>query len=332
MREVATAGRAGEQDSVLVWVGRVVFFQELYHSGVAHAQDAGRVAQGQVLGADEGDRGLLFGLLVGTARPEGAGRHDEVEDVRWEPVLVPQPEGGGLGALSEVSGDGGPDVVLRLLQVDAHRLDARRVGQRGQPHAIDRPVDHPLDRAHLTSIARTTFRLWIDCFPALYIVMSMTEQGDMAGLAPVGGPAEMTDNEGARRRRDQDELIIGALAEGMDYAAAGRAAGTSARTVRRRMESADFAAEVSRRRGERVSRLAAQFLDLSELAVGVIQSCLGSDTPTVQLKAADLALQWGNRLRSSVDHEQRLTALEQARAVRTEKLELEEDGATEDRG
>ena len=154
----------------------------------------------------------------------------------------------------------------------------------------------------------------------------------MAGLAPVGGPAEMTDNEGARRRRDQDELIIGALAEGMDYAAAGRAAGTSARTVRRRMESADFAAEVSRRRGERVSRLAAQFLDLSELAVGVIQSCLGSDTPTVQLKAADLALQWGNRLRSSVDHEQRLTALEQARAVRTEKLELEEDGATEDRG
>jgi hypothetical protein len=96
---------------------------------------------------------------------------------------------------------------------------------------------------------------------------------------------------------DQDEVIMAALAACADYATAGQAAGVSERTVRRRMADPSFAAEVSRRRGERVSTLPGRLLDSSELAVGVIERCMGSDSPARAPHAARTVQSWG-RFRS----------------------------------
>lgn len=117
-------------------------------------------------------------------------------------------------------------------------------------------------------------------------------------------------NEAGDRRDAQDELIIAALASGRDYEGAATVAGTSSRTVRRRMSDPEFAAEVSRRRGERVGQVSGLLLDASVLAVGVLLDCLNSESDVVRSRAARTLIDLGQRVRVTSDHEERLARLE----------------------
>jgi hypothetical protein len=117
-------------------------------------------------------------------------------------------------------------------------------------------------------------------------------------------------NEASDRRDAQDELIIAALASGRDYEAAATVASTSSRTVRRRMSDPEFAAEVSRRRGERVGEVSGLLLDASVLAVGVLLDCLNSESDVVRSRAARTLIDLGQRVRVTSDHEDRLARLE----------------------
>ncbi len=132
----------------------------------------------------------------------------------------------------------------------------------------------------------------------------------------VGGEMEQGSDghERARARRpDEDELITAALVVGGTYAEAGTVAGVSERTVRRRMADPEFAAEVSRRRGERVAGITGQLVSIGPDAIGVIRDCMAADTAGVRLRAAQLALALGVQFRHAQELEARLVALETAR-------------------
>jgi len=120
-------------------------------------------------------------------------------------------------------------------------------------------------------------------------------------------------HERARARRpDEDELITAALVVGGTNAEAGRVAGVSERTVRRRMADAAFALEVSRRRGERVAAITGQLVEGGADAIGVLRECLASGSDAVRLRAAQHVLSLGSQLRHAQELEARLAALEAA--------------------
>lgn len=119
----------------------------------------------------------------------------------------------------------------------------------------------------------------------------------------------MTD-ELAARREQQDEVIITALSFGGSYADAAVQAGTSARTVRRRMADPAFALAVSRRRAERSSEITGQLLHASIDAVRVLRECLDSESDAVRVRASRTLIELGGRMRLVNELEERLARLE----------------------
>lgn len=115
------------------------------------------------------------------------------------------------------------------------------------------------------------------------------------------------------RRHAADEIVINALAVGHSYSEAADLANVSPRTVRRRMADPAFAAEVSRRRGERVNALTGQVVEHLSMALRVVVGSLDSPSESVALRAADLLLQWSVRLRKSNELEGRVKTLEDER-------------------
>ena len=115
------------------------------------------------------------------------------------------------------------------------------------------------------------------------------------------------------RRHAADEIIVSALAVGHSYSEAADLANVSPRTVRRRMADPAFAAEVSRRRGERVSALTGQVVEHLSTALRVVVGSLDSPSDSVALRAADLLWQWSVRLRHSNELEERIKTLEDER-------------------
>jgi hypothetical protein len=113
---------------------------------------------------------------------------------------------------------------------------------------------------------------------------------------------------------NDDELIMAALAAGMSYTEAAAAAGSSERTVRRRMSDAHFATEVSRRRAEQVAALTGRLLGASHNAIDVLRNCMDAESDAVRLRAAQLVLTLGAQLRHSQEFEERLAALEAERS------------------
>jgi hypothetical protein len=125
----------------------------------------------------------------------------------------------------------------------------------------------------------------------------------------------MNDTNSAHQRwTNDDELIMAALSAGMSYIEAAAAAGSSERTVRRRMSDAHFATEVSRRRGEQVAALSGRLLGASHDAIHVLRNCLDAESDAVRLRAAQLVLTLGAQLRHSQEFEDRLAALEAERS------------------
>lgn len=123
------------------------------------------------------------------------------------------------------------------------------------------------------------------------------------------GSKEQT--ETVSRRAAQDELITTALASGASYEKAGEVAGCSGRTVARRMDNAEFARQVSRRRGERVVAAAGQLTSLSDEAIEAIRGCLVDEDPRVRLAAAKALLDLAVKFRNSHDLEVEIDEIRQ---------------------
>lgn len=110
---------------------------------------------------------------------------------------------------------------------------------------------------------------------------------------------------------DADDVIIAALADGLNYQAAGDAAGVSARTVRRRMADEAFAAEVSARRSERISEITALLVDQGANAVQALHRALDPEEDIYpRLRAAQVALNLILKYRAAGELEDRLVAVE----------------------
>lgn len=130
--------------------------------------------------------------------------------------------------------------------------------------------------------------------------------------SPDGASVEGDDGEAVRRRAHQDEILIEALADGLSYSAAGALAPVSARTVRRRMQSPEFAAAVHQRRAQRMGEVTGVLVRLAHRAVAALEECLDADRPSDQIRAAQVVLGQLHRFRDQVDLDERLRELEQA--------------------
>lgn len=128
-------------------------------------------------------------------------------------------------------------------------------------------------------------------------------------------PAAGDGHEGGRRRAAQDEVIIGALAAGLSYGDAGAAAGVTSRTVGRRMSDPAFAAQVSQRRGERVSQITGALTTMSDDALEVLRETMVEGSVSERLRAAQLTLTLMAKFRSETEMEQRLAAIERQLAA-----------------
>lgn len=112
-----------------------------------------------------------------------------------------------------------------------------------------------------------------------------------------------------------DELIITALASGATQAEAGRSAGVSDRTVRRRLEDEAFVEQVRKTRTELISQAGGRAASLVGNAVAVFQELLGSDNETIRLRAAQAVIDTGRRLVTDSDIAGRLDHLERINAM-----------------
>lgn len=131
-------------------------------------------------------------------------------------------------------------------------------------------------------------------------------------MTPEAEPPEVPLSEAESRRAAADELMLDALATGASYADAAAASGQSARTVRRRVADPGFAAELARRRSERVSHLTGQLVGLGPRAVAVLAEVLEAEAVADRLRAANLILGSLRRFRADGDIDARLAALELA--------------------
>ena len=111
-------------------------------------------------------------------------------------------------------------------------------------------------------------------------------------------------------RRNADEALALALASGQTLRVAAAAVGIGERTAARRWSDAAFRRRVSELRGDMVSRGLGRMADGMTAAADVLRQLLAAESESVRLGAARSILELGNKLRESVDIEERLAALE----------------------
>ena len=113
------------------------------------------------------------------------------------------------------------------------------------------------------------------------------------------------------RSRKPDDLLVVALAQGKSHLEAGKIAGMSERTVRRRLQDPDFAALIDRERAAMTANLAAEFAGLYSNALDTMRDLLQHKDGRVRLGAAQFILKRGPELRTSTEIEERLLELEE---------------------
>jgi hypothetical protein len=111
-----------------------------------------------------------------------------------------------------------------------------------------------------------------------------------------------------------DELICVLLSMGWSHKRVASEVGRSTKTIQRRMQDPEFAAEVWARRRASVAATTAQLEQLGFDAVEALRDLLGSANETVVLRAAELTLRMSNRHHrqelSYGEFRDRLTAVE----------------------
>ena len=111
-------------------------------------------------------------------------------------------------------------------------------------------------------------------------------------------------------RKHADTRLAVELASGKTVETAAEAAGLSVRTAFRRLRDPAFAQQVREARAAFVDRAVGKLADASTKAVDTLVQLLDCDTDTVKLGACRAILELGNRLRESVELEQRISELE----------------------
>ncbi len=109
---------------------------------------------------------------------------------------------------------------------------------------------------------------------------------------------------------DQDPLIANALAQGCTQGEAGRRAGVSERTVRRRLMEPAFRDKVVDARDQLIKETADRFTSLQLSALDAIETALTDPRAETRLRAAKMILDIGGQYRDRVELEARLQAVE----------------------
>jgi HEAT repeat protein len=120
-----------------------------------------------------------------------------------------------------------------------------------------------------------------------------------------------------RGRHPADDALAAELAAGKTVRDAATAAGVGERTAFRRLTDPAFKARVSELRGAMVVAAAGRLADGMAAAADVLRELLTHDDPHVRHKAAVKILEVGVSLRSAVEFEGRLIALEAGRDDRS---------------
>lgn len=118
-------------------------------------------------------------------------------------------------------------------------------------------------------------------------------------------------SKGNDSRKTEGETLVLALACGATVEAAARQAGTSDRTVYRRLKDPKFRAQVREARAEMVKRASGMLTAAAGESVRTLLSLQKeSVTPAVRLGAARAVLELGIKVREMVELEARIAALE----------------------
>ncbi len=115
-------------------------------------------------------------------------------------------------------------------------------------------------------------------------------------------------------RRNADEALAMAVAAGQTLRDAAAAVGIGERTATRRWADPVFRRQVAELRAEMVSQALGKMADGMTAAADTLRGLLTADSEAVKLGAARTILELGNKLRESVELEQRLQAIEAALA------------------
>ena len=119
--------------------------------------------------------------------------------------------------------------------------------------------------------------------------------------------------------RKNNDVLVTALAGGTTVADAARNAGVSERTAYRRLESAEFRRRIDHVRAEIVGQAMGALTEAMTEAAGTLRRLLQAEREPVRLGAARSILEFGQRLRESVELEARIAAMEST-------LEADTDG------
>lgn len=112
------------------------------------------------------------------------------------------------------------------------------------------------------------------------------------------------------QRDDADEILIAALATGRTVVGAGRQAGVSESTVRRRMADPEFARRVSDFRGQIVSGVVGRLLDLMGKAMDRLEVLVDDKDGKLALGAVREIFASGFKGHQLVDLQERLERIE----------------------
>jgi len=133
-------------------------------------------------------------------------------------------------------------------------------------------------------------------------------------------------------KKGTSALLVG-LAAGQTVRDAAQSAGISERTAGRRTANPDFRRRLTELRAEMVGRALGKLADAAADAVEMLRKLLKAKADSVKLGAARSILELGNKLRESVESEQRLAALEQsAVSIRASLQEAERCAFADDEG
>jgi hypothetical protein len=116
------------------------------------------------------------------------------------------------------------------------------------------------------------------------------------------------------------EALVLALAAGRTIAEAASEARVSSRTANRRLQDEAFRQRVkTARSAEMTTRALGMLADAAARAVAALDKLLTSPAPSIRISAARSILEFGQKLREGVDHEERLAVVE-ARLAEKGKL------------
>lgn len=111
--------------------------------------------------------------------------------------------------------------------------------------------------------------------------------------------------------RRGDELLLEALARGLTEEASAAFGNVGVRTVQRRLTEKVFLEHLARRERQVAAELARSLVPSASRAVVVINEAMAEDQPpTVQLRAAGMALRFARDLRADLEADRRIEELE----------------------